>query len=103
MYNVIQLEAYAPLTPLFRLDHKIKHPLKNFLIKLVKKYAKTKVQVLLRYTLQMGFMPITASSKVERIKHSIEIYGFGLSEDFELIDQKGSRYTFRGFFKLNFR
>lgn len=92
--NDIQLEGYAPLTPLFRLDDKIEHPLKNFLIKLVKKYAKTKAQILLRYTLQKGFIPITTSSKFERI--SIEIYDFELSdEDVELIDQKGSRYTLR--------
>ncbi|KAK6460174.1 Aldo/keto reductase [Scheffersomyces coipomensis] len=106
--NDILIEAYGPLTPLFRIKKDGKevddHPLKPVLAKLSEKYGKTDSQILLRYTLQKGILPITTSSKVERIRQSLDIYNFEISkEDVEEIESVGASYPFRGFFDEEFK
>ncbi|KAK6200522.1 Aldo/keto reductase [Scheffersomyces amazonensis] len=106
--NDILIEAYGPLTPLFRIKKDgveiDDHPLKPLLAKLSEKYGKTDSQILLRYTLQKGILPITTSSKVERIKQSLDIYDFAISnEDFDEIETIGNSYPFRGFFDEEFK
>lgn len=103
--NGILLEAYGPLSPLFRIvDGKgndvADHPLKTIIPQLSAKYHKTDAQILLRYTLQKGLLPITTSSHSERQKEALAVYNFTLDqEDVQLIDQKGSEFHFRGFLK----
>ncbi|KAK6201481.1 aldose reductase [Scheffersomyces amazonensis] len=106
--NGILIEAYGPLSPLFRIvDDDGKeiedHPLKSVLPELAKKYNKTPAQVLLRYTLDKGILPITTSSKSERIKEALEIYDFKVSkDDVALIDEEGAKFPYRSFFKGRF-
>ena len=105
-HNIL-LEAYGPLTPLFRIQSgeadAAGDPLRNILPALSDKYQKTDSQILLRYALQRGYLPITTSSKIQRIKETLAIYEFELSaDDVALIDQKGSTFHFRGFFNSNF-
>lgn len=98
----IQIEAYSPLTPLSRVEkdgESVDHPLKSVLPKLSQKYDKTPAQILLRYTLQKGYLPITTSSNEERVKQSLEIYEFELDDDdLALIDSEGSKFRHRTFF-----
>ncbi|CAH2351518.1 NADPH-dependent alpha-keto amide reductase [[Candida] railenensis] len=103
-HNIL-VEAYGPLTPIFRIkdtdsgELKTDHPLVPVLEKLSSKYGKTPAQILLRYTLQRGVLPITTSSNKERQKQSIEVYEFELdTDDVEEITKKGSEYFHRGSF-----
>lgn len=101
--NNILIEAYGPLSPLFRIvkdgENVKDHPLASVLPKLAEKYSRNESQILLRYTLQKGILPITTSSKSERQKEALAVYDFALSdEDVASIDQKGSEFEFRGFF-----
>lgn len=101
--NGIIVEAYSPLAPLFRVkqdgEEVTDHPMVELLPKLAAKYGKTDSQILLRYTLQKGILPITTSSKAERITQTLDIYNFELEqEDLELISKVGASYKFRGFF-----
>ena len=100
----ILVEAYGPLTPLFRIqagpDGTSSDPLKEVLPKLSDKYKKTQAQILLRYTVEKDILPITTSSNAQRIKESLAIYEFSIKpEDVSLIDNVGSTFKFRSFFK----
>lgn len=105
-HNIL-VEAFGPLSPLFRIkkDGKVveDHPLTTLLPELAAKYGKTDAQILLRYTLQKGVLPITTSSKADRIKQSLAVYDFELeSGDFEAIDLVQEKLKFRGFFEAFF-
>ncbi|KAK6456145.1 aldose reductase [Scheffersomyces xylosifermentans] len=107
--NGILVESYGPLTPLVRVvddetkEEIVDHPLKRLLPELATKYGRTEAQILLRYVLQKNVLPITISSKEERIKQAIEIYDFELSQaDVDLIDSEGSKFPYRAFFKDQF-
>lgn len=105
--NDILLEAYGPLTPIFRINKKdhevVDHPLTKLLPKLAAKYGRTDAQILLRYTLQKGILPITTSSNPERVKQSLEIYDFAIAdEDIAEIDAVGSTFHYRAFFDFYF-
>ncbi len=45
------------------------------------KYGKTVSQVILRWTIQQGLLPVPKSSQPQRIKENIDIFNFELSED----------------------
>lgn len=102
-HNIL-IEAYGPLSPLFRIEKDGKeiddHPLVYVLPKLAEKYGKSDSQILLRYTLQKGYLPITTSSKPERQREALAVYDFLLDdEDVKLIDDEGAKFHFRGFFQ----
>ncbi|XTI85343.1 Aldo/keto reductase [Cenococcum geophilum] len=68
------LEAYSPLVR----ATKINDPL---LMPLAEKYNKTTSQILLRWSLQMGFVPLPKSVHKPRIEENVDIYDFELSEE----------------------
>ncbi|KZT07605.1 Aldo/keto reductase [Laetiporus sulphureus 93-53] len=68
------LEAWAPLVRGLR----FKHP---SIVSLAKKYHKDPAQVLLRYSLQKGYIPLPKSSKPQRIKSNVNVYDFELTAD----------------------
>lgn len=77
----ILLEAYSPLGTgkIFEVDS---------LKELAAKYNKTVAQVVLRWSLQHGFLPLPKSVTESRIKENIQVFDFELSkEDMEIIDQ----------------
>lgn len=101
--NGIVVEAYGPLSPLWRIKKEghvvTDHPLTTILPQLSNKYGKTAAQILLRWTLQKHVLPITTSSKAERITESLEVYNFKLApEDVALVDKVGATFKFREFF-----
>ncbi|AOA65159.1 NADPH-dependent alpha-keto amide reductase [Komagataella phaffii CBS 7435] len=78
--NGILIEAYSPLAPLYKGDKSIKE-VKEFLdyvYELGKKYGKSDTQVLLKWVLQKGIIPITTSTKTERVKEFLKIDDFQL-------------------------
>lgn len=73
----IQMEAYSPLTQ----GQMLNEP---GLVKIAKKYNKTPAQVLIRWSMQKGYLPIPRSSNVDRLKGNFEATQFELEqEDFE--------------------
>jgi len=67
------IEAYSPL---IRGD--LNHPV---LEKIAKKYNKSVAQVLLRWSIQHGFVPLPKASSRERIMENADIFDFKLSEE----------------------
>ncbi|RLV94812.1 hypothetical protein JA1_001482 [Spathaspora sp. JA1] len=92
--NNILIEAYSPLAPLSRVGNN--NPLIKYLIPLEEKYNKTSSQLLLRYCLQNDILPITTSSKAERMKQSLDIFDFELSNiEIEQINKIGQENPYR--------
>ena len=76
----VVLEAYCPLVRNTRSDDKL-------LLPLVKKYGKTATQILLRWSLQKGFVPLPKSVTPSRIEENANIYDFELTaEDMETLE-----------------
>lgn len=87
----IVLVAYSPLT---RPHSYLKDPtlpkpalLDERVAEIGKKYGKTPTQVVLRYLVELGVVPIPKSSNAGRIKENINIFDFKLSaEELALMD-----------------
>ena len=59
----------------------------ELMIGLAEKYKKTIAQIILRWHVQRGVIPIPKSSNEERIKENLSIFDFELSnEDMNIID-----------------
>ena len=73
------IEAWAPLIK----GKAMSDPL---LLEIASKYDVTVAQVCIRWSVQMGFIPLPKSDKPERIKNNGDIFGFEISaEDMERI------------------
>lgn len=70
----IALQAWSPLTRGWFQDH----PLLN---EIAGKHGKTVSQIILRWTVQQGLLPLPKSSRPQRIKENIDIFDFELSRD----------------------
>ena len=69
----IILEAWSPL-----IKGQMDHPI---LKELAQKYNKTAAQILLRWSIQHGFLPLPKTSTIERMKENADIFDFELSLD----------------------
>lgn len=73
------IEAYSPLTSGARLDDPLLKPL-------AEKHKKTPPQILLRWSLQKGFVPLPKSVTLSRIQENADLYDFELdAEDMETL------------------
>jgi diketogulonate reductase-like aldo/keto reductase len=70
----IVLEAYSPLTR----GHQLDNPT---LIPIAQAHGKTSAQILIRWALQHGVVPLPKSSKPSRIKQNAQVFDFELNED----------------------
>ncbi|KAE8843675.1 hypothetical protein HRS9122_04778 [Pyrenophora teres f. teres] len=78
-HNIV-VEAYAPLVRALRM----KHPK---IVALSKKYSCTPAQLLVRWSLQHGYVPLPKSTKKERIVENSQIGGFEIDDaDMEMMD-----------------
>ncbi|KZS92007.1 Aldo/keto reductase [Sistotremastrum niveocremeum HHB9708] len=76
----IILQAWAPLVRGMRFNHPV-------LKQIASQHNKSTAQVLLRYSLQKGFVPLPKSVKAERIASNADIFDFDLStKDIQLLD-----------------
>ena len=73
--NNIQVMAY---TSTARMDERLR---KTVLVPIAKKYNKTTAQVILRWHIQIGNIPIVNSTKPNHIKENAEVYDFQLTPD----------------------
>ncbi|QPG72802.1 hypothetical protein FOA43_000104 [Brettanomyces nanus] len=78
----ITLEAYSPLAPLTKVDHSsgVGEQMDLFLGQLAEKYDKTKTQILLRWVLQLGVVPISTTSKRSRLQEWKGVFDFQLEQ-----------------------
>lgn len=72
-YDLV-LEAWAPLVRGLRFSH-------PQLVILSHKYNKKPAQILLRYSLQKGYVPLPKSASKQRIIENSQIFDFQISED----------------------
>ncbi|CAO2649789.1 Nn.00g010810.m01.CDS01 [Neocucurbitaria sp. VM-36] len=73
-------EAYCPIVRATRNDDPL-------LLPLAKKYNKTPSQILIRWSLQMGFVPLPKSVTQSRIEENAQVYDFELTEgEMETLD-----------------
>lgn len=93
--NGILLEAYSPLSPLFQTEDRGEFT--DYIDDLAAKHAKTTGQVLLRWVLQNGILPVTTSSNETRISELSDLFSFELSkEEVAKIAKLGNKHpTFR--------
>ncbi len=72
----IQMEAYSPIA---RMDDRlVRLPVLN---NIAKKYNKTLVQIVYRWNIQNGIIPIINSHHIKRLKQSLEIFDFELTKE----------------------
>jgi diketogulonate reductase-like aldo/keto reductase len=70
----IVVQAFCPLTRAKRLNDPLLQPI-------VKRTGKTAAQVLMRWSLQIGFSPLPKSVQPRRIEENADIYDFELTEE----------------------
>jgi len=69
----IIVEAWSPL-----IRGKLDHPL---LLKLADRYNKTPAQIVLRWSIQQGFIPLPKTTSRERMLENADIFDFELTEE----------------------
>lgn len=72
--NDIMLEAYSPLTK----GQKLKDPA---LLEIATKYGRSPAQILIRWSLQRGFVVLPKSVTPERIRENARVFDFSLDDD----------------------
>ena len=70
----IALQAYCPVVRGERWGDKT-------LVRLAEKYGKTQAQVLIRWSLQKGYVPLPKSVTPSRIKENADVYDFELTQE----------------------
>lgn len=68
------IEAYCPLAK----NKMASHP---FLVSLAEKYNKTTCQVLVRYSLQKGWVPLPKSDNPEHVRENADVFDFEITND----------------------
>lgn len=77
----IILEAYCPLAKAQNMED-------PKLVKIADSYRKTPAQILVKWSLQRGFIPLPKSSNEKRMKTNIDVDGFELSDqDMDALDK----------------
>lgn len=77
----IVVEAYAPLARALRMRHPV-------IVSLAEKYACTPAQLMVRWSLQHGYVPLPKSVSAERIRANGDVGGFAIEEgDVEIMDR----------------
>lgn len=78
----IRMEAY---TPLARNDERLKR--NKILLSLAEKYKKSPLQIILRWHIENGIVPIPRSTNSKRLQSNIDVFDFKLTKDeVQLID-----------------
>jgi diketogulonate reductase-like aldo/keto reductase len=72
--NQIVVEAYAPLARAYRFGH-------GTIVSLAQKYGCTPAQLMVRWSVQHGYVPLPKSTNRERIIANAQIEGFAIGEE----------------------
>ncbi len=76
--NDIVLTGYSPLGGGRDTEKLLNEPV---LVALAKKYNKLPAQIVLRWSVQLGFVTIPGSTKPERIKQNFDLFDFALTQE----------------------
>lgn len=86
----IVIQAYSPLTRGDRLDNPT-------LMAIGEEHGKTPAQVLVRWNLQKGTVPLPKANQVEHFQENIEVFDFQLTgRQVDALDKLNSRYSALG-------
>ncbi len=86
----IVIQAYSPLTRAKRLND-------DTLRELAGKYDKTPAQILIRWNLQLGTVPIPKANQKKHLEENIDVFDFEISdEDMVLLGSLNERYSSLG-------
>jgi diketogulonate reductase-like aldo/keto reductase len=88
--NRIVLQAYSPLTRTERLDD-------STVAKIARKHRKTPAQVLIRWNIQLGTVPLPKANRAEHQSENLDVFDFELAEE-ELValNELNERYSALG-------
>ena len=91
--NHIIIQAYSPLTRGKRLDDPtLRH--------LADSYNKTPGQILIRWNLQLGTVPIIKANSLDHLKENIDVFDFELSPaDMRMLSNLNEEYSSLGFLR----
>jgi len=88
--NNIVVQAYSPLTRTRRLDDDI-------LTEIARRYGKTPAQVLIRWNLQRGTVPLPKANQRKHLKEDLDLFDFEISRaDMALLNELNERYSSLG-------
>jgi 2,5-diketo-D-gluconate reductase A len=86
----IVIQAYSPLTRTKRLDD-------ITLNQLASKYDKTPAQILIRWNLQLGTVPLPKANQKNHLKEDINVFDFEISDDdMRLLSDLNEEYSSLG-------
>jgi diketogulonate reductase-like aldo/keto reductase len=86
----IVVEAYSPLTRAKRLDDAV-------LREVAASYGKTPAQVLIRWNLQLGVVPLPKANALDHLRENLDVFDFGLSmEDMARLADLNEHYSALG-------
>jgi diketogulonate reductase-like aldo/keto reductase len=96
----IKLSGYGPLLPVTKFSG---GPLDPVLASLAKKYAVNPGEILLRWVVDQKAVPITTSSKEQRLSDYLRIFTFSLTpKEVEEISETGAKHQRRSFWTKHF-
>lgn len=72
--NNIVVEAYAPLAHGYHMDDPV-------LVEIAAKHSKTASQIMIRWCIEQGLVPLPKSTHADRIRQNFEVFDFSLDED----------------------
>lgn len=85
--NKIVIQAYSPLTRKKRLDEKM-------CTEIAENYNKTPAQILLRWSVQMGSVPIPKANTKDHLEENLDIFDFEISdEDMQELNDLNEEYS----------
>jgi diketogulonate reductase-like aldo/keto reductase len=86
----IIIQAYSPLTHAERINDSV-------IEQLAKQHSKTPAQILIRWNLQLGTVPLPKANREDHLKENLEVFDFNLSdEDVALISGLNENYSALG-------
>lgn len=88
--NHIVIQAYSPLTRSKRLGDET-------LLRVAAKYHKTPAQVLIRWNLQLGTVPLPKANRREHLDENLDVFDFVLADDdMDALTRLNERYSALG-------
>jgi 2,5-diketo-D-gluconate reductase A len=83
----VLIQAYSPLTRAERLDE-------PELLAIARRYGKTSAQVLIRWNLQRGTVPLPKANRKEHLQENIDVFDFALADaDIRTLSDLNERYS----------
>lgn len=88
--NQIIIQAYSPLTRATLLDD-------STLVAVASKYDRSPAQILIRWNLQFGSVPIPKANQKKHLDENLDVFDFAIrDEDMELLDSLNQAYSSLG-------